>query len=108
MAAEDLIAVEVVFALADRQELLDVTLPAGSTVGDAIEASAIAKLFPGHELSAHPAGIWGRPVGRDHRLQHGDRVEIYRQLEIDPREARRKLAAEGKSMGRRDGDAPGD
>lgn len=104
MAAEDQITVEVVFALAERQELVGVNIPAGSTVGDAIEASAIQKFFPDNDLSSHPVGIWGRLVERDQRLLHGDRVEIYRPLEIDPREARRKLAAEGKSMGRQDGE----
>ncbi len=105
MAAEDLIAVEVVFALADRQELIAVTIPADSTVRDAIEASAIASRFPDQDLSSGPVGIWGRRVERDHRLKDGDRVELYRPLKIDPREARRQLAAEGRSMGRRDGEA---
>ncbi len=103
MAAEDLIAVEVVFALADRQELIAVTIPADSTVRDAIEASAIASRFPDRDLSSGPVGIWGRLVERDQRLKDGDRVELYRSLKIDPREARRQLAAEGRSMGRRDG-----
>lgn len=105
MAAEDLITVEVVFALADRQELIAVTIPADSTVRDAIEASAIASRFPDHDLSSGQVGIWGRLVERDHRLRDGERVELYRPLKIDPREARRQLAAEGRSMGRRDGKA---
>lgn len=100
MAAEELITVEVVFALAERQELVAVTLVSGSTVRDAIDASLITGLFPEHDLSASPVGIWGRLVERDQRVEDGDRVEIYRPLEIDPREARRKLAAEGRYMGR--------
>ncbi len=100
MAAEETIDVEVVFALAEQQELIPVTVPAGSTVLDAIEASGIAARFPEHDLSSCRQGIWGRLTGKDHLLEDGDRVEIYRPLKIDPREARRKLAAEGKSMGR--------
>jgi putative ubiquitin-RnfH superfamily antitoxin RatB of RatAB toxin-antitoxin module len=81
--------VEVVFALADRQELLAVELPAGSTVGAAIERSGLAKRFPEFDLDALQAGIWGKPRARSHVVREGDRVEIYRPLERDPREARR-------------------
>jgi putative ubiquitin-RnfH superfamily antitoxin RatB of RatAB toxin-antitoxin module len=100
MAAEGSVEVEVVFALADRQELVAVTVPSGATAADAIEASGIAGKFPDHDLCSCQLGIWGRLVEKDQPLEDGDRVEIYRPLMIDPREARRKLAAEGKSMGR--------
>lgn len=103
MAEPETIEVEVVFALAERQELVAIALPPGATVGDAIEQSGIAAKFPEQDLSACETGIWGRLVDRSRSLQDGDRVEIYRPLEIDPREARRKLAAEGKSMGRQEG-----
>jgi hypothetical protein len=56
-------------------------------------------LFPEGDLANCQAGIWGKPVGRDHRLKDGDRLELYRPLLMDPREARRKLAADGRSMG---------
>jgi putative ubiquitin-RnfH superfamily antitoxin RatB of RatAB toxin-antitoxin module len=45
------------------------------------------------------AGIWGRPVERDQAVSDGDRVELYRPLNMDPREARRRLAAAGRTMG---------
>lgn len=94
--------VEVVFALPERQELVQVEVTAGTTVAEAIDRSGIAALFPGHDLQALPVGVWGRLVGREHRVAEGDRIEIYRPLEIDPREARRALAAEGRAMtGRR-------
>jgi putative ubiquitin-RnfH superfamily antitoxin RatB of RatAB toxin-antitoxin module len=99
MAAEDTIEVEVVFALPEHQELIPVTIASGSTAADAIEASAVAGKFPDQDLSSCQLGIWGRLVDKDQPLQDRDRVEIYRPLKIDPREARRKLAAEGKSMG---------
>lgn len=108
MAGEDCIEVEVVFALADRQELIAVAIAAGSTVADAISASAIASKFPHHDLMSRPVGIWGRLVEPGRVLDDGDRVEILRPLEIDPREARRKLAAEGKSMGRQENNATED
>lgn len=88
-----------VYALAERQALIAITVPSGATVGEAVEQSGIAEQFPEQDLSACTLGIWGRLAGSDQLLQDGDRIEIYRPLNIDPREARRKLAAEGKSMG---------
>jgi len=99
MVAE--IQVEVVFATADQQRLISITLPDGATVGDAIAESSIARHFPEHNLDALEVGVWGRLVTRDHVLSDGDRVEIYRALELDPREARRRLALAGKTMGGR-------
>ena len=81
--------VEVVFALAERQELLVVELPAGATVAAAIEKSGLARLFPDTEFDTLQAGVWGKPAARDHVVKEGDRVEIYRPLEMDPRDARR-------------------
>ncbi|MDX1500526.1 MAG: RnfH family protein [Woeseiaceae bacterium] len=96
MAGE--IEVEVVFALPRQQVLVTVSLQAGSTVADAIAASGMAQRFPGQDLAAATAGVWGRPVARDCRLRAGDRVEIYRPLVIEPREARRRRAEAGKTM----------
>ena len=92
------VCVEVVFALARRQALVAVTLAEGATVADAIEASGLAAKFPEEQLDGLPTGIWGRPAGRDSVVRDGDRVEIYRSLEIDPREARRQLAEAGRTM----------
>jgi len=107
MTGEDTIEVEVevVFALAERQMLVSVALAAGATARDAVNASGIAREFPDQELSACRLGIWGRLIEGDQVLQDGDRIEIYRPLTVDPREARRRLAAEGKFMGGADNDA---
>lgn len=93
------IRVEVVFAMAESQQLVSVTLPAGTTVSDAIAASSLAERFPEADFDALQAGIWGHPVERGHVLSDGDRVEIYRPLELDPREARRQFALLGRTMG---------
>ena len=98
------LAVEVVFAIADHQELVAVKVPVGTTAGEAVKQSGIANLFPDQDLSECQLGIRGRPVGYDRQLKAGDRIEIYRTLLIDPREARRQLAAEGKFMGQPDKD----
>lgn len=98
------IAVEVVFALSDHQELVALTVPSGTTAGEAVRQSGVANKFADQDLSECQLGIWGRPVDHARQLQDGDRIEIYRSLLIDPREARRKLAAEGKFMGPADDD----
>lgn len=94
------IDIEIVFALPGKQRLVALSLPLGSTVNDAIAESAIARSFPEHDFSTADVGIWGRPVARDQVLAAGDRVEIYRPLQLDPREARRQLALIGRTMGK--------
>ena len=84
--------VEVVFAVAERQVLQSVEIPEGSTAADAIESSELAREFPDVDLDRLQAGVWGRPVERDFVLSDGDRVELYRPLAMDPREARRLKA----------------
>jgi len=97
---DESLCIEVVFALRDRQELVTVRLQDGATVADAIEQSSIQSAFPEWNLRECPVGIWGQLAQPGQRLQPGDRVEIYRPLTIDPREARRALAAQGRSMGK--------
>lgn len=90
--------VEVVFAAPDHQALVRVTLDKGATVADAIAASGLQDEFPGQQLDGMQSGIWGRPADRDCHLESGDRVEIYRPLQRDPRDARRELARAGLTM----------
>lgn len=91
-------AVEVVFALPERQAVIEVPAKAGATVADVIEASGIAQRFPEVSIDSLDVGVWGRVVARSTVVQAGDRVEIYRPLELDPKEARRQLAAAGMTM----------
>jgi len=99
------IKVEVAYALPERQSILPVVMPAGSTVQEAIMASGIRDLYPEIDLDAQKVGIFGRLAKLDEVLRAGDRVEIYRPLKADPKEVRRRLAAEGKTMGKlRDGE----
>jgi putative ubiquitin-RnfH superfamily antitoxin RatB of RatAB toxin-antitoxin module len=79
--------VEVVYALPQREERVRLRLPEGATVRDALEKSGLLPLARGK------VGIFGRVVGADARLKPGDRVEIYRPLAADPKEARRRRAA---------------
>ena len=102
MAMDEQFSVEVCFAEPEAQSLLTVQLDPGATVARAIAASGVAAGHPRFNFDHLAVGIWGRIVERSQRLNPGDRVEIYRELCIDPREARRQLAVSGKTM--RDGD----
>ncbi|NOR36370.1 MAG: RnfH family protein [Woeseiaceae bacterium] len=84
--------IEAVFALSDRQQLVPLVLDAGATVADALHASGFRQAFPDADFKNLQSGIWGRIVSQSQLLQDGDRVEFYRALERDPREARRELA----------------
>jgi putative ubiquitin-RnfH superfamily antitoxin RatB of RatAB toxin-antitoxin module len=65
-------------------------LPDGATVLQALEAAGVAREFPLLELDAAAVGVWGRRVDRGALLHEGDRVEIYRPLQVDPKVARRE------------------
>lgn len=97
----DFVRVEVVYALPQRQALLKIRVPRGTTAREAIKLSGIRGQFPEIDLETAPLGIFGTKIKVDRALNEGDRVEIYRPLKADPREVRRQLAAEGKTMGRR-------
>jgi putative ubiquitin-RnfH superfamily antitoxin RatB of RatAB toxin-antitoxin module len=90
MARERDLAVEVVYALADDVIAVTTHVPPGATVADVIEQGGFARLLPGVDLSAAPVGIFGRVVARDTPVRDGDRVEIYRPLVADPKQARRE------------------
>ena len=85
----DEIAIEVCYALPGAQRVLSLRVPAGSTARRAVALSCIDALFPEIDAASCPLGVFGTPVGADHRLEDGDRLEVYRPLENDPMEARR-------------------
>jgi putative ubiquitin-RnfH superfamily antitoxin RatB of RatAB toxin-antitoxin module len=92
--------VEVVYALPDRQRVVRVPLHEGMTALEAVQAAGLVAEFP--ELAAGDAalGVFGRRVEGTQVLCDGDRVEIYRPLRFDPREARRKAARAARVAGR--------
>lgn len=98
--ADDPISVEVAYAAApDRQRLIELDVPAGAKAIDAIRLSGLLEEFPG--LDTTHIGIFGEHIEHDRPLEAGDRVEIYRPLISDPKEVRRELARQGRTMGRR-------
>jgi putative ubiquitin-RnfH superfamily antitoxin RatB of RatAB toxin-antitoxin module len=85
--------VEVAYARPDVQVVLAVEVPEGASAETAIRASGLLARFPDIDLARNPVGIFGKPCPPTHLLRPGDRVEIYRPLLADPREARRSRAA---------------
>ncbi len=90
-----MIAVEVAYALADKQKLLRLAVPEGTTVREAAMRSGMDGFFPGLDLGAAPLGIFGKAVLKpdERTLEEGERVEIYRPLIADPKEVRKQRAA---------------
>lgn len=90
------IRVEVVYALPERQYLRTVSLAAGGTVEDAINASGLLELRSDIDLTKNKVGVYSRPVKLGDKVNDGDRVEIYRPLIADPKELRRQRAEQAK------------
>ena len=90
-----MITVEVAHARPEKQKLIRLSVPEGTTMLEAARRSGIVEHFPDLELEKAAMGIFGtpEPAPAERELADGDRVEIYRPLEIDPREARRARAA---------------
>ena len=79
--------------------------PAGSTVGQAIEASGLRAKYPEIDPAKNKLGIYAKLAKVDTALRDRDRVEIYRPLIADPKEVRKQRAAEGKVMKKGGGEA---
>lgn len=93
------IRVEVAYALLNDQQILSIKVAEGTTAGEAIRESGILERYPEINLGTiNKVGIFGKLCKQDRVLNEGDRVEIYRPLIADPKEVRRKRAAEGKVM----------
>jgi len=90
------ILVGVAYAAPGKPMQWHLRLPPGSTVGDAIRACRVLAQYPEIDINRNRVGIFGRLVQIDSPLRDGDRVEIYRPLNADPKEVRRRRAASGK------------
>lgn len=97
---DTLISVEVACATPVKQLVIELQVPMGTMATEAVRQSNIQALFPDLDIAACAKGIWSRQLGSrglpaaDHyALQPFDRVEIYRPLVTDPKEARRRRAA---------------
>lgn len=108
------ITVTVVYAPAQRQvRTVTLSMTSGGSVQAAIAASGLAAEFPGMATGIGHVGVWGRKVALTQPLRDGDRVEIWRELRVDPKLARRErfgqqgAKAAGLFAKRRPGAKPG-
>lgn len=95
---EEELRIEVVYAMPDEQELVNLRLPAGSTLKQALEASGLLDKYPEIDIAKNKFGIFAKLSKLDALLRDQDRVEIYRPLIADPKEVRKQRAAAGKVM----------
>ncbi len=76
-------------ARAGEVDVVDLQLALGATVAEAIAASGLPRRHPNADLDRLPVGVWGRLCEKGDLLRDRDRVELYRPLQVDPKEARR-------------------
>lgn len=88
----DLIDIEVACALPDRQVVVRLEVPEGTTLLEAVRRSGLPGRFPEVEVDPARLGVFGKLGKADEPVKPGDRVEIYRPLTIDPKERRRQQA----------------
>lgn len=93
--AESLIKIEVAYATPERQLIVPLNVPVGTTALEAVQQSDIANEFAEIDIDKDPMGIFskpldgkGRPKPDEYEMCAGDRVEVYRPLIIDPKAAR--------------------
>ncbi|QJR14492.1 RnfH family protein [Usitatibacter palustris] len=82
--------VSIAIALPRRQEVIELDLPAGSTVADAVSAANVAQRYPEVEAAKWRTGIWSVERSGATVLREGDRVELYRELQADAKQMRRE------------------
>lgn len=90
-ADADLMQVEVVICMAAGEvRRVTLSLAAGRVVRDALLGSGLSVSAIGADTAVPRVGVWGQLRSLDHPLRDGDRVEVYRPLVIDPKDARRR------------------
>jgi putative ubiquitin-RnfH superfamily antitoxin RatB of RatAB toxin-antitoxin module len=95
---EKMIWVEVAYALPNKQKIIKLDVPEGSTVFQAAVLSSIDAEFSGVDLETSNMGIFGKVVKnpKTQEIKQGQRVEVYRPLLIDPKQARLNRAAKSQ------------
>jgi putative ubiquitin-RnfH superfamily antitoxin RatB of RatAB toxin-antitoxin module len=91
------VTIEVAYAASTHEQVVvSFDIPAGSTVEHAIRVSGILDRFPHIDLSADAVGIFGQRASLKDSVRNGDRVEIYRPLVVDPKQARKRRAGQAR------------
>ena len=89
---KETVAIEIVFSVPEKQEVMRLEVPSGTLIRDAVGLSCIESLFPNHDLSPLSVGVWSEVKPQASVVQSGDRVEIYRSLINNAKDARRRRA----------------
>lgn len=82
--------VGVCYAEAERQTWLRLEVPEGSTVQQVLDLSGVLQQYPHIDLASQKVGIFGKLTKLDAPVKEGDRVEIYRQITVDPQQVQRR------------------
>ena len=90
--------VEVAYALPNQQLIIPISIPPDANAEAAITASGILNKFPEIDLQVNQIGIFGKLIKLDAPLRNLDRIEIYRPLIADPKEARKLRAVAENAM----------
>jgi putative ubiquitin-RnfH superfamily antitoxin RatB of RatAB toxin-antitoxin module len=98
MSSLESIRVSVAYALPEEQAVVELTVEPGCTALQAAQRSGLAARYPALDLSVAKLGIFAHVLddASQHILKEGDRVEIYRSLLLDPKEARRQRAEKSR------------
>lgn len=91
--------IEVCYALPDKQTLIELELPEGATLRQAIDASGILARHPDIDLTKQKTGVFGKLKPLDAVLADHDRVEIYRPLIVDPKVSRQRRVEKSRREG---------
>jgi putative ubiquitin-RnfH superfamily antitoxin RatB of RatAB toxin-antitoxin module len=90
------VRVQVCYAPPEQHFLQELHMHAGATIAQAIQDSKVLEQFPHIDLAQQRVGIFGKLKTMDTVVREGDRIEIYRALQADPKETRRRRAAHRK------------
>lgn len=82
--------VGVCYAESDRQLWMRLEVPDNCTIQETIDLSGVLKLYPEINLDSQKVGIFGKIASLDTPVKDGDRVEIYRQITVDPQTVQRR------------------
>jgi putative ubiquitin-RnfH superfamily antitoxin RatB of RatAB toxin-antitoxin module len=92
MAELRMLKIQVCYALPEDSFIAELSLPEGATLAQAVRESGVLQRFPSIDLDTQKLGIFGKIRPPDTLLREGDRVEMYRPLQADPMETRRRRA----------------
>jgi putative ubiquitin-RnfH superfamily antitoxin RatB of RatAB toxin-antitoxin module len=92
MAELRMLKIQVCYALPEDSFIAELSLPEGATLAQAVRESGVLQRYPSIDLDTQKLGIFGKIKPPDTLLREGDRVEMYRPLQADPMETRRRRA----------------